>query len=434
MTPRAPAGRAARHVRFVGGHGRAGRRGFTLIELLVSLIAGMLVALAVVGLSRTATLTFHEEARAATAEMGLRMAAERLRSDLQRAGFMSTGNGRWDPMVASQRGQIPLSGYATDGLRNLQSLYYVPDGSKNDTEAGGLALATTNGLAPDRLDITGNFTGTDEFLGTVAPGQSSCTGPRVMLSLDDPAVLRIVRKPDGSANPQGEALLAETFQPVAGKTFLARISDVQGCAHFAPVCATGVNAGIPYVDLRGVDAVLTSSQTGGRCGVNGFETIAISPIQTVRWSVTRRPSLADPTTQPERKFDLVRQLVDETGAGVGEPEVVAEYAIDFEIAFVVDAAGVMTVLPFGAPSNADWAGVKVGATASSALGPHRVRAVRYRMATRSPLPDRTNPLPAPAGYLYRYCTDPDASGCLKYARVRTVQGEVGLPNQARMTY
>ena len=72
-------------------------------------------------------------------------------------------------------------------------------------------------------------------------------------------------------------------------------------------------------------------------------------------------------------------------------------------------------------------------TASGGPGPQRVRSVRYRLATRAALPDRTAPLPVPPGapYIVRYCTD---AACAHAARVRTIMSEVALTNQARMTY
>ena len=67
-------------------------RGFTLVELMVSLIAGLIVAMAVVAPARTATNTFYDAVRVLTTEAAVRVASERLRGDLLRAGFMTTGN------------------------------------------------------------------------------------------------------------------------------------------------------------------------------------------------------------------------------------------------------------------------------------------------------------------------------------------------------
>ena len=52
-------------------------------------------------LSRDSTRTFYEEQRAASAEMSLRLAIDRLRQDVQRASFMSSGNVLADTFVPS---------------------------------------------------------------------------------------------------------------------------------------------------------------------------------------------------------------------------------------------------------------------------------------------------------------------------------------------
>lgn len=88
------------------------------------------------------------------------------------------------------------------------------------------------------------------------------------------------------------------------------------------------------------------------------------------------------------------------------------------------AADVATITSYTGPSST---------TASGGPGPQRIRSVRYRIATRTALPDRTAPLPVTpfAPYLARYCT---TATCNKAARVRTIMSEVALTNQARMTY
>ena len=101
--------------------------GYTLVELMVALVAGLSVAMAVVGVSKEATNTFHEEARvSARARMGLRVAMERLRMDLQRAAFMSTGNILGDPLVArsaTYTGTLPnLSNMGANIPYSMQTL------------------------------------------------------------------------------------------------------------------------------------------------------------------------------------------------------------------------------------------------------------------------------------------------------------------------
>ena len=85
---------------------RTQARGFTLVELMVSLVAGLIVTIAVVGLARAATTTFFEAARISTVEANVRTAAERLRQDLSRASYMSTGNIK---LAVDQAPGVPLA-------------------------------------------------------------------------------------------------------------------------------------------------------------------------------------------------------------------------------------------------------------------------------------------------------------------------------------
>ena len=82
---------------------------------------------------------------------------------------------------------------------------------------------------------------------------------------------------------------------------------------------------------------------------------------------------------------------------------------------------------------AQWAG-PVGAASLQNMGPQRIRSVRYRLAFRTPFPDRRADLPTNAGppYITRYCMGPEP--CTDWARVRTVISEVALLNQARANY
>ena len=121
--------------------------GFTMIELTVALLAGLIVATGIVALSREATNTFHEEARSSAAEAALRGAIDRLRADIQRAGFMSTGNITLDPMIAKAPGQPNVVGNAVKLLPHLQSIHMVSQGSTDTTT---MPLSGTN--SPRALD------------------------------------------------------------------------------------------------------------------------------------------------------------------------------------------------------------------------------------------------------------------------------------------
>jgi hypothetical protein len=132
-------------------------------------------------------------------------------------------------------------------------------------------------------------------------------------------------------------------------------------------------------------------------------------------------------------------------------EVIAEYAVDLDFAFSVDTGDTTGWAPqvvpydFGDPNDQKVADTVNTATPVSGPlhpDPQRIRSVRFRLATRAGQADRPNDIPvqsaADAGggtFLYRYCLPvPPATSCvgkapLQWARVRTLVGEVSLPNQ-----
>ena len=146
---------------------RASARGFTLVELTVALLAGLIVAMGIVALSREATRTFHDEMRTSAAEATLRTAVDRLRTDLQRAAFMSTGNISGDPFIAKAPGQTNWANLPNgmNGLRKLASIRLEEGGSVTN---GGLTLSGVQSpaLAPDAIEIAGNMTSAEQFLWT----------------------------------------------------------------------------------------------------------------------------------------------------------------------------------------------------------------------------------------------------------------------------
>jgi hypothetical protein len=441
-------GRAHRRRR---ARGRARGRGFTVAELIVGLAAGLLVASALVGLSREATTTFHEEAHVATAESAVRLGLARLRADLQRAGAMGTGNVRFDPWMAR-----PLNGPSIPadhplGIRRLAGIRYLPGGS---TSATPLSAAQTPPLRPDAIEIGGNLTSTDAYdaerIG--AKGTSACGGQRILLTRDTPSLQRVV----GAAVARGDAsradaLLAAIFQPVPGTPFMVRVVDAGGRAQLARTCsatAAGYASGAPFVDLD-PSTPIRRVQTGFLGGYTGFGRVAVNPVQVVRWEImpVDGPGYAalNPRNDPGH-YDLVRRWLSADGEPAGAPEVVAELAVDLKLAFTVDARAPEDEAPKlqrfaeGAPENALW-GADVTTQARSVPGPQRIRSVRIRLSTRAEVPDRKEPLAAPSiagggDLALRYCTllTGCTSGRAEWARVRTLTEEVTLPNQTGMLY
>ncbi|HEX7667700.1 MAG TPA: prepilin-type N-terminal cleavage/methylation domain-containing protein [Polyangiaceae bacterium] len=414
-------------------------RGFTLVELLVSLTAGLLVALAVVALSKDSTQTFYEEQRAASAEMSLRLAVDRLRQDVQRASFMASGNVLADtfvPLVASDVNKIPAGG-APAGLQNLAGIRLDWKGSAALTPQSS---SNGNGFQPDAIFLTGNFTSADEYPVQNVTAGTGCGGQAFNISIVSASWYRVLTSP----NPL--ATLQQMFTPVtspAGLKFMARVADDLGRFQYVVICGVGMNGAQPYVEV--------DSSTPVPLAQYGFVDgrLTINPVQTVRWEILPLPAATypqyaplDPGTGAPPKYNLVREWVDSTGAVVGVPELIAEYAVDLKFAFTADVGTYTGVVPapsliaydFDAAQNQALAPLTISATTQS----QRIRKVRIRVSTRSPMGDRGGPITAPDGYPMRYCTL--AGGCTTsadsrdFARMRTITTEVALPNQARLFF
>lgn len=404
-------------------------RGFTLVELLVSLVAGLIVALAVVGIARDATNTFQEEQRTAIAEKGLRLAIDRIRSDIQRASYMSSPNRRTDRWISPDQKNVVTS--EPTALTTLAGLHLTAPDPSTSTP-----LSVTNGLSPQVMEVWGNLTGTDQYVAQTTGSAGNCSGRRIVLQTDSPAMYRVL----ASSDP--DDVLKKMFQPVDKEQFLVRIhDDYTRQSFYLPTCKGSQTAGVtgnqPYVDVA-YDPTNVFPITPGRYTIN--------PIVGVRWEI--RPltqsgdavyaSLATDPKATGDKYDLVREFIDATGALVGTPEVVTEFAVDLGFSFTADTGTYdyttwtptpnMVRYDFGASEN-------VALTDTTTGTPQRIRSVRIRLATRGPFPDREQALALPANdptnYPLRYCIV--AAGCTKdrreWSRMRVLETEVTLPNQ-----
>jgi hypothetical protein len=440
---------------------------------MVSLSAGLVVALGIFALARGANATFHSEQRVATAEMSLRSAMERLRADIGRASFMSTGNIRHDPTVA-----VPLTGGLTIGRAGVDGL-----GSFRLERGGSLAssspLFVVNRLAPDLLDIGGNFTTSDEFVVRLVEERASCT--RLWLMADSPAMWRLRAGASGGAAATDGGVGASTaeqdtlraaFQPVplrqadgtadpdADKPFIVRIADGTGKYQYRPTCtaqwAASFESGQPYVDVAGT--LTLGSATGASGGVTGLGVgrMSVNPVQIVRWQVASVAAIyaahgrslegvaSRRLTTDATEFVLARSWVSADRELVGPPEIVAEYAVDFKVGFTVDPSTDTTgatpgFMPLGIGSvDNELYAYDLQSTQTPLRGPQRVRSVRFRVSTRSQLAEGSGYVgTADASATYSFCMNGSAAtleSCRQFARMRTLTSEVAVPNQARFFY
>lgn len=427
-------------------------RGFTLVELTVSLVAGLIVALAVVALAKSATNSFYESVRLSTAEQSVRIASERLRGDLQRAGFMSTGNVK---LAARDLGFAPVGHWVMpgtavgDALKNLSSINIYPGGSYDNIK--DVDLSGKNGLSPDRIRLTGNFSTSDSYRGRL---QGTCTGGQtVLLNAEaDGATWRLLK-----LNADGATAAAQAFRPVGVDSY-ARVVDATGCQHYVVVKSVSVSTNTATVCVApgagSGNAVLTPASN---CGAYDGSEVTINPVQRVSWYVDKNTdtNLDGVSDEAKTNYSLFRAFLGTDDKPVS-PELIAEKVADLKFGIVVDdptEAKRTVVYDYYAKDSggtsldakiAEWTGVKL-ADGSDQLtdeqrkpSPHRVRSVRYRVAARASISDRTAPFADQSPpFQSRYCMDAAAASyaaCTRFTRLRILTSEVALTNQARMSY
>ncbi len=410
-------------------HARARRRGaegFTLLELLVASVAGLFVIFAAFLVSRGATRVFATEGRLATSQGNLRLGVDRLRGDIERAGFMSTPNYRLDPNV------VPVGSMGFTA--RIQSLYYTQGTAA--TAALDAPLSAAQGLYPDRLVLQGNYSTTDSYQVAAIEPSASGGGSDITLQVIVGSTARLLTVGEtGSAS----AVMQAVFAP--GR--MIRLRNDLGCSQYLLVQAASIaSGGRPVITTTAAPAVANrAGLSDKRCGVQGIGMgYEINPVSTVEYGVYSlsantlfKWAYSDASVGEANKYDLVRRELDQNGLPIdGTEEIVAEYAVDLGFAFTVDtsvpqSATVQTPptllsYEFGDANNALYGGDTV--TGGPSVRPQRIRSVRYRLTVRTRDYDRSVPIDDGGIGLLRY-----KLGTNQYSRARSVMGEVSLVNQ-----
>jgi prepilin-type N-terminal cleavage/methylation domain-containing protein len=403
---------------------RASQAGFTLIELLVASIAGLFVVLAAFMLSRGATRLFAAEGRVANSQLNVRLGIDRLRQDLERAGYMSTPNVLADPDVCPRPAGVPL-----------QSV--VLRAGSSSTSATETPMSEANGLFPDRITIAGNFASTDIYIAGAIVPSSGGGGVDIILQKNWGSTARLL-----SASETSTALTA--LSSIFAPDRLIRIRNNVGVSQFLVISGAAIDAtGRPVITTKAAPAYTTASdaaQGDKRCGGTalclGCE---VNPVQLIRYHIgaltDAKFAWAYPTGSigDTHKYDLIRSELNPDGTVVPDSEeIVAEYAVDLAFAFGVDSSAsvvpggawvepVLESLAFGSANNMLY-GASVNTSATSR--PHRIRSIRYRLTTRTRFPDYNAATDDGGAGLGRYKLATD-----QYSRARTITGDVALMNQ-----
>jgi len=404
----------------------SGERGFTLLELLAATVASLMVVLAALMLSRGANRLFSGESNVGASQFSLRLGVDRLRSDMERAGFMTSANAHLDPDVCPD----PTIGTPRIGV---QSILYEPAAT-----ATTLTTSTALGLGTDRIRLQANFATTDSYLVSFIDTSSSTY--QIYLQRATGAVARLL-----SVGEVGTPLtaIATTF-PAGG---ILRLTNLVGSSQFLIISGATVDtAGVPIISARVAPPITAAQGAVTKCGIPGGGAACmgctVNPVSKVDYylgslkGVTTTSGGSFDWAYPAgtrkadtEKFDLIRRETDHDG-GVSYT-IVAEYVVDLEFSFSadVDTTGGepnVVTFPFKDSKNLEYGG---DVTISTTAKPQRIRSIRYRVATRAHLPDRSAAADDGGPGLLRYPLDPG-----EYARVRTIYGEISLINHVGLRW
>jgi Tfp pilus assembly protein PilW len=400
----------------------SGQRGFTLVELMVALSGGLFLSVMVFALARDTTRFYQREGRLASATLAGIVGFDRLKADIARAGYLSTPNVQRDPRV----GSLPGAG-APIGLQTLAGVRITPD-TPNLSSNPAFALNAGSGqtLTPDEIVLSGSYTVTDEF-----PVADASNGQNIFLQLNSPSMARLGYI--GASTAAQTALLQNVFG-TGGR--LLRIVDQSGQQHYGQI--TNVTAGnTPSVTLA--TAVTVRSGSAGPSGLRGLEVGASANVvnriryrvmdlrtdsfEAARWAPVFSSSSGAPGE--DSRTELIREELDAANSIVANSrDLVAEYAVDLDFAVTGQLVANTPSVTTAAPGSAGF----VTFFQAGALGrPQGVRSVRVRLSVRSREGDREANIPG--GGLFRFQIGP-----AQWARVRTFQADVALPNQANVQW
>jgi hypothetical protein len=409
-----------------------------LIELLVALSGGLFVSVVVFALARDASRFYQREARTANATLAAIAGFDRLRADVARAGFMASPNVASDPFVCTRpSGAAPLLMQRLAGIR-----------IQNAASPSNTMLAA-NSLTPDAVILAGNYSSSDEFPIRNVTLNADATYS-VFLQANSGAMARLGFVTAATAADK-TAKLAELFAPKRA----LRIVDNEGRQHYGIISSvtSGATGTSPEIKLAATIPLQFRSSTARLCGLKGLETGATANVVNfIRYDVR---SLSANTSYAalfaarsgllgeDTRTELVRAEMDPSdpagtalltiGAAAAVQELVAEYAVDLDFEPTV----VNSALPAPDPTLGHVLSTDTGFPNYVGTGTlvQRIRAVRVRLSVRSREGDReanvgTSPDVSPG--LYRVWIGNQRTD--RFARVRTLQADVQLPNLAGVTW
>jgi type II secretory pathway pseudopilin PulG len=434
---------------------RRQQAGFTLVELMVALSGGLFVTMAVFVLSKQATSLYQSEARLSTATLGSIVGFERLRADIERAGFLTSPNVARDPKVCGVPDAQWPAGAAGQNLRHLSSIWIEP------TSTSALPQLVANGIAPDQITLAGSYASADQFPTRVI--ENNGTNNVVTLDGASAPLVRLGYLPTTPAATQRTLLLS-----VFGIGRILRIVDTMAREQYGTILDVVVGGDPQILVSTSAPPILYGGTNTQQCGIQGIgKSSLVNVVNLIRYSLRDMTGIARyaplfgsgnaPPTDAGRT-ELVREELDASGNAIldaaGQPatEIISEFAVDLSFGVTVSqiitsgsGTQLETLTMLAAADRTNWVGPVWGANpataAGSSRGPQLVRAVRARLSVRSREADRLGNVQtfgdggtAPVmGGLYRFRV-PAPSGAPAFARVRTVQTDIAIRSHRGATW
>jgi hypothetical protein len=397
--------------------------GFTLVELMVALSGGLFLSMVVFALARDATRFYQREGRIASATLAGAIGFDRLKADIERAGYLSTPNIQSDPQSCTLVGVgMPVN------LQSLASVRIFPNLPSLSSQA---AFALNPTIQPDSIVLSGSYAATDEYM--VADASD---GKTITLQTNNPAMARLGYLNTSVASEQ-KALLEGVFGSTAGQ--ILRYKDRKGMVYFGEI-ASLTGGPLPTVTLTTALPLMRGGTN--TCGLSGRGIgDSVNVVNIVRYRVMDLQ--ADSTLSPpwqalftaskgtsapvgeDNRTELVRETLSPAGVTIAT-DIVAEYAVDLEFSVMGQLTKNTPALTLATPPSANFTAFY--SAASTGDRPQGVRLVRTRLSVRSREADRTANIP---GGLFRFKV---AAATNDWARVRTFQADVALPNQRNVQW
>ncbi|MBK8171320.1 MAG: prepilin-type N-terminal cleavage/methylation domain-containing protein [Sandaracinaceae bacterium] len=383
---------------------RARRRnaGFSLLELMVALTAGSIVVSAVYFVGGASARQFQEQQRIANLQTSVRLGMDQLVRDIERAGYLGSGNSRRDQVC-------------TPPTTFVQAIEF-----ENNIDDAKIPGAAANGVSADRLTLVGSYSSPDQFFATGL----DAAGDTLTLQTTWQAFRRNFGVPTDTTAGNAFSLM---FVP--GR--LLRIRTNAGNVFYVTITsASPASASIDFAPALNV---------GGPCVGGLMDGATVSVLTKIQYraedlagfsSGSLTPSAAAATLGATPSFLIRQEMSFATPAVpiVNSERIVLEYLADFNLDFILDQQPVTTLPANLARFNGALANPllqNVNVTAAST--PERVRTVLVSLSARTPEQDPRFPAFARAAGdpLTRFRVNPALQGA---ARVRTLQTEVFTPN------